>query len=428
MPKIYNTFEFICNLSQPKETEKFKSYEKKEFDSKWVKESLKLNAKIPTSSELITIEDGYYNKKDYSIEKDGEGKKNSDGTYTKGNKIKISWKDRANETLIEKVANYQKFVLDLSNNKERYDVRKAIEKLEDDARSEDDDKYIETIKKYFKIEIEDIKELISTFKETLEGLENCKQEFISRVDMIAKLRQLIKTELGTNTVFKITGDIGFSEWNGKVYRTFNVKKIEKALPTDKLKLNGNLDLYFNQQSLNQSLFEDTKKYIVNAWTMTYDSQLKTNIYVPVTLVADGSRLDLTNEKHTKKLEGIIKRFKVEDDEKIYQIAYEVKFANGSERVEITMEDLTETQREYIEDDLMTFEDAVNELGGNKFGDRVNETRLFKPSCLKDFPNGAIETTLEIEDFIIEREKAEDKTITEDKDTTGDNEEDIDDLI
>lgn len=249
--------------------------------------------------------------------------------------------------------------------------------------------------------------------------------------MIAKLKEILNTPEGTNTVFKITGNINYSEWNGKVYRTFQVNKIEKAVKGEKLRLNGQLDLYFNQQSLDESLFEDTKKYYLNAWTKTYDGQLKQEIYVPITLIADGSRLDLTNEKHLKRLEGLVKRFRVTDDETIYQFSYEVKFANGSERVEITMDDLSDIQKEYIEDGIMTFEEAVMDLGGNKFGDRVNETRLFKPAHIKDFPDGAMETDLKLEDFIIEREDdkktedIDDETVNEEE-TPEDDE--LDDLI
>ena len=430
--KIYNTFEFVGTLGVAKETEKFKPYTKNTYDSGWVKEELKLNVKANESSEMISIADGYFDKKGYTFGRKGAKIKQEDGSFKETPDLKIAWEDRKSKTIIDKVASYQKYVLDLSNNKERYDLRQAIEKLSDDAVS---DETIEELKKKFILisGLKETKDMVETLKEELDNLNNKKTEYLSRVDMIEDVKKLINTEQGTNTIFKITGNIVFSEWKGKVYKTFEVNRIEKATSKDKLKLSGNLDLYFTQESLDDSSFEETKKYIINAHTKTYDGQLKKQIYVPLTLVADGSRLDFNNEKHVKRLNGLIKPLKnFEDDEVIYQLPYEVKFANGSEKVEITMDDLTDYQRELIEDGVLTFEEAKMDLGGDKFGDRVREIRLFKPYIKDDFMNGAVDTDLTLDDFVIirpekEAEKPKEEEVEIDN-TVDEDEEDVDDLI
>lgn len=430
MAKVYNTFEFVGNLSIPKETEKFKPYKKDKYESGWVKESLKVTCRIPDSSENITIEDMYADKPNHSFERDGVGKKEN-GTFTRGAKIKINWNDRNSSAVIEKVAAYQRFTLDTSNNKERYIVRTAIEKLEksnDDTETENI--VIEAnknISEYIKLENE--LKSIDDFKNLLTVLEDKKKEYLSRVDMIQDLKTLIGTTEGTNTVFKISGDMSFYQnKEGKVYKTFSVKRIEKALPTDKLKLNGHLDMYFNSESLDEDSFEDTKKYIVNAWTKTYDGQLKQDIYIPLIFIADGSKLDLTNEKHLKRINGLVRPFKDKSEDTIYQIQYEVKFANGKERVELTFEDLTDFQKELVEDGVTTVEEIILDLGGNKLGERIDEIRLFKVN-FKDFNNGAEETELTMEDMIVDKSKLT-KDNTDEKDNTdaADEEDDIDDLI
>lgn len=434
---IYNTFEFIGRLAIPKETEKFKVHTKNEYDSKWVKEELKLNVRTGENSETILISDGYFNKPNYEFGRKGAKVKQEDGSYKETPDVKVNWKDRKNKSVIDKVAFYQKYVLDLSNNKERYDIKQAIEKLKDDAV---EDKLIEELKTKYSI-IKDLKEtseMVEILTKELERLEGLKTEYINKVDMIEDLLKLMKTETGTNTIFKITGNINHSEWNGKVYRTLEVKNIEKATEKEakKLRLSGELDIYFTNNSLDESLFETTKKYYLKAYTRTYDSQLKKSIYVPIDLVADGSRLDLNNEKHVKMIEGIANSFRYhaegkedKDDEKIYQIAFEVKFANGSEKKEIKIDDLTETQRDYVESGIMSLEDVILDMGGSKYGERVREVRLVKPCHVKDFMNGAEETDLTLEDLIIQRE--EKKEETEIKDTSvndepvDDNEEDED---
>jgi hypothetical protein len=422
---IYNTFEFIGRLAMPKETDKFKVHTKTEYDSKWVKEELKLNVRADENSETILISDGYFNKPNYEFTKRCAKEKLEDGTYKEVPDLKVNWNDRKNQTVISKVAFNQKYILDLSNNKERYDLRQAIENLKDDAVSDD---IIKEVKEKFELvrALEDKKDIVATLKEELLRLEGLKTEYLNKTDMVQDLLKLVKTSEGTNTVFKIVGNINFSEWKGKVYKSFDVQRIEKAVDKEskKLRLTGVLDLYFNSTSLNEDTFETSKKYFLNVWTRTYDSQLKKQIYVNISdIVADGSRLDFENPKHVKLIETIANafRFHIEgrtdkDEEKIYQIAFEVKFANGAEKKELTIDDLTETQKDYVESGIITLEDAILELGGDKFGDRIREIRLVKPTHIKEFMNGAEETELTMEDFVIERVDATDK-----KDTTKNSE-------
>lgn len=430
--KVYNTFDFVARLSMPKETEKFKVYTKTKSDSGWVNEELKLNAKISDSSELISIKDGYFDKANYELKKQGVGKKKDDGSFEKGADVKFAWKSRTNQAIIDKIANYQKFTLDLSNNKERYDLNKTIEKLSDDAVT---DEAIEQAKNTYEIikDKEDVKEIIEILKTEYDRLLSLKKEYLSRIDMIPDLKKLINTPEGTNTIFHITGDYEFSEWNGKVYQRFSVRRIEKATEeqSKKLKLKGTLDVYFKSDSLDSSAFDMTKKYILNVFTKTYDSQLKKDIYVPVQLIADASKLDLTKEKHQKLINGIIKPFNFDnkDENIIYQLPFNVKFANGSEKIELTYDDLTDVVKEYVDDGIMTLEEAIIELGGDKFGDRVNEIRLLKP-VVKDFLTGAVETELTLEDLIIERQTndSDNKETTSEINDTNSDEEDDEELL
>ncbi|WP_252225197.1 MULTISPECIES: hypothetical protein [unclassified Clostridium] len=431
---IYNTFEFIGRLAMPKETEKFKVHIKTEYDSKWVREELRLNVRADENSETITIGDGYFNKQDYEFVRKGAKEKLEDGSYREVPDVQINWNDRKNKSVIDKVAFNQKYILDLSNNKERYDIKQAIDNLKDDAV---DDKIIKEIKEKYSIleSIEANKDMIIALEKELKKLEDLKTEYINKVDMIEDLLKLMKTTEGTNTIFKITGNIDYSEWNEKVYRTLEVKRIEKATAKEakKLKLSGELDIYFNSCSLDEGMFETNKKYFLNCWTKTWDSQLKKQIYVPINLIADGSRLDLENPKHIKLIETIANAFRYhaegkedKDEDKIYQIAFEIKFANGSEKKEITIDDLTETQREYVESGVITLEDVILEMGGNKYGERVREVRLVKPTHIKDFMNGAEETDLTLEDFVIDRDikKAEEKAKDITTDIENEEEEDL----
>lgn len=426
MAKVYNNFEFTSKLEILNDTEKFKAYKKHEASSGWINEELMINARNEDSAVLVSLKDGYYKQANYTFERNGIGEKNEDGSWKEAPKIKVNWNDRKNQTIIDKVANYQKYVLDFSNNKERYDLRIMIEKLENKAiQEEEKNKLIEECENTYKTS------KIDELKTKLKELEGLRYEFLSRVDMI----EVFKKEFPKykDLVFKTTGNLTFSEWKGNVYRNFEVKKIEKALDTDKRILKADIDLYFNSESLDESLFEDTKKYIINAYTKSYDGQLKKEIFLPIALIMDASRLDLENKKHKGKVDFLINPLRVEDDNTYYQLQYNVKITRGAEKKEITIDDLTDFQRSQVEVGLKTLEQIKKDLGGNKFGDRVDEIRLININT-KDFQNGAEETDLTIDDFIIKKE--EDNEQVENTNTTTNNEEienntqeeDLDDLI
>lgn len=425
MAKVFNAFEFIGGLELRKDTDKFKSYDKQEFESGWVRERLMVNVKAGDSSMLVEISDMYSSKAGYSLKKRGKSIKNEDGSYTKGEDITIPWKDRLSKAALDNVANWQKFVLDFSNNKERYELRNAIQKLEANELSDEEKNALVN-----KFKTDDIEVL----KQKLVEMESMKHEFLNRVDLIKVLQEELPKH--PNMRFKVTGNITFSQSpkDNRVYRTFEVNKIEKALDTDKTALKGNLDIFFNENSLNEETFEETKKYIITGYIKTYDTQLQQDIYVPQTLIMDASKLDLNNSKHKAKVNVLINPFRDCDEDKIYELQYVVKFARGAERKEITLEDLTETQRESIEADLITFEEVKRELGGNTFGDRVDETRLVGINVI-DYPNGREETELELSSMLVDKQSALNNTsssegsdLDENLEETTESDDEIEDLL
>ena len=177
MANIYNTFKFVGALTVKKDTDKSKGYEVIKYESGWNKERLLLNVKADDSSQLVEISDMYSTNPGYKLKKKTPKEKQADGTFKDGSELEIAWKDRNLQSILDKVANWQKYILDFSNNKERYDLRTSIEKLEKNEISEDDVKV--------QYGTADVTEL----KEKLTELENMKFEFLNKVDMIAKLRE-----------------------------------------------------------------------------------------------------------------------------------------------------------------------------------------------------------------------------------------------
>lgn len=397
MAKVYNTFEFIGALNIKKDTEKSKGYEITNYESGWCKEKLLLNVKADDSSQIVEISDMYSIKPGYKIKKKTPKIKQEDGSYKDGSDIEIAWKDRNNKSVLKKIANWQKFILDFSNNKERYDLRIEIEKIERNELSEEEltKLKIELENKYKTSDIEKL-------KQELRRLEDMKFEFINKIDMIEKLKEELPKY--PDIKLKISGDINFYESmkTHNVGKNFMVKKIEKALEKDKVGLKGDIDIYFTEDSLNEDMFEDSKKYIINGYIKTFDSQLKQDMYLSYPLIVDASRLDMKNPKHKGRIDMLISPLKSCDEDVIYELQYKVKFARGAERKEITLDDLNEWQRNAVEFGLKEFEDLKRELGGNTFGDKVDETRVIGFN-LKDFPEGAIETGLQLSEILIDKQ-------------------------
>jgi hypothetical protein len=407
----YNNFNFVCKLGIPQETEKFKPYTKDKYESGWIKETLRVTAKTDESSVLLNFEGGYYEKA-FKITTYGNGTKKADGSFVKGEKIEVAWEDRKKKSILDKVSNNAKITFDLSSNGERYYLTNAIKKLKESTANDEE-----------KIEIQNRFESldVSILEEKLKELESLKTEFISYVDMIA----FLKTELPKHKEmrFRVTGNVEYSEYNGKTYRRFIPKKIEKSFETKEV-LKGQVDIFFNSSSLDGSIFEDSKKYILNGWTKNYDGQLKKEIYVPTTFIFDASKLDLNKPEHKARVDFLVDDFTVDDD-KIYQLQYEVKFMQGAERKSFTEDDLTDYQKRQIASGQIDFDEIKRRAGGFKLGDRIDETRLVKTNST-EYPDGRKETELTLDDFVIIRETktdAESTVASVDAET-----EDVDDLL
>ena len=407
--KLYNTFTFVCKLVIPKETEKFKPYTKEKYESGWIKEKLKVTAKTDDSGVLLDLEGGYYEKGWKIPNLYGVSTKKPDGTFIKGNKLEVAWEDRKKKSIIDKVSDMSKITFDLSSNGERYYLNNSINKLKDNTIKEDEK--VEVQNRFGSLDV-------TVLEEKLKELESLKHEFISYVDLIA----FLKTELPnySEMKFKVTGNVDYTEYNGKSYRSFVPKRFEKSFET-KESLKGYLDLYFNESSLDESMFKETKKYIVNAWTKNYDGQLKKEIFIPTTLILDTSKLDLNNPQHKARVDIILDDFKV-TDEAIYRLQYEVKFLSGAERKSFSEEDLTDYQKRQIVSGQTTFEEIKKKAGNSKLGDRIDETRLIKANSI-EYKDGRIVTELSLDDFVIVRE-SQNKDIP----SIEANTEDVDDLL
>ena len=127
-----------------------------------------------------------------------------------------------------------------------------------------------------------------------------------------------------------------------------------------------------------------------------------------------------NKEH-KMANGFVKRFSKAEGEEIKELGAAVDFVNGSQQVDITMDMLSDEQRESIEDGMITFEELKAELGGKANGERVTEIRL--TGLMKGYSSGVQDTMYSIEDLrkrpIKEETKVDENNATEEVNIFGD---------
>ncbi|WP_233499521.1 hypothetical protein [Bacillus velezensis] len=161
-----------------------------------------------------------------------------------------------------------------------------------------------------------------------------------------------------------------------------------------------MDVFFTSESLDESSFEEEKRYFVDAYVLSYDNQAKKDRFFPQQLVINAQKLDFENELHMKRLDLLKNFFKVENDE-VFHLQWVVNIFRGADEIEFTEEELTESQKEMIALGLNTLDDFKPK--GGLLGENREENRLLKPILKKfndsnDFTEGAATSTYEIEDL------------------------------
>ena len=97
------TFEFVGKLKKiEKETEKFKAFEEKRYDSGWTNQTFKFNAINGNNSHVMQIRAGFWSKKDGSVD-DGKMKIYTQSKAEGGAKsqqMEVAFVDRANPDVL----------------------------------------------------------------------------------------------------------------------------------------------------------------------------------------------------------------------------------------------------------------------------------------------------------------------------------------
>ena len=359
------SFNWVGKIVPIKDTENFKGYEEKTYDSGWMSQKLRFNFVAGTNRHLVEINAGRWKKDEknsvvYTYSKAEEGEKSKP--------IQIEWSKRNDEAEIAKVAGSRLFTVDTDT----YQNRKAMEENGE--------------------------------TEALEASKKKCRHFIAASDFLDFARKVVYNDKIANWTFRIRGNVNYSysEKTGKYYASYEVNKIyrvdESVEPTSEM----NVNFFFAEGAVDSDSYDETSKAIVNGWTTFYDSNTKKTWFCPLGLVLRGD----TDEKGKKKLAVWEKVFGKFEDDEIRKINLTCSKIDGAEKMDIRMEDLDEDTQMNIEAGLISLQDAIRDAGGKMFGDRVQEIRIEKLG--RGSSKGSETTAYTVEDCNAKPHKEEEK--------------------
>ena len=330
------SFNWVGKIVPVKDTENFKGYEEKCYDSGWMSQKLRFNFVAGTNRHLVEIngsrwKDDKKNSVVYTYSKAEEGQKSQP--------IQIAWSKRNDENEIAKVAGSRLFTVDT----ETYQHRKELEENGE--------------------------------TEALEAANKKCRHFMAASDFVDFARKVVYSDKIANWTFRVRGNVNYSysEKTGKYYASYEVQKIyrvdESVEPTSEM----NVNFFFAEGAVDSDSYDETGKAIVNGWTNFYDSNTKKSWFCPLTLALRGD----TDEKGKKKLSVWEKVFGKFEDDEIRKINLTCSKIDGAEKMDIKLEDLDEDTQMNIEAGLISLQDAIRDAGGKMFGDRVQEIRIDK---------------------------------------------------
>ena len=338
-----NMISFVGKIRKIKD-----GYTEQEFSGGLVKKRLRFQALCGNSVQWLEVsalvwKDAKKNKV-YTL-KTVEGDKDE--------KMTVEWENRLDADVINSVPGYKRFVVDTDT----FARRKELEE-----KGLDDE---------------------------LEKSKKKRKEFIHESDFIDYLIKVLDNDKSKDMIFRINGVAEYSYGSNKdmFYRAFIPQKIFRVPDDTEQCCAGSMKLYFAEGAVDDTCADETGDYVINAFVDYYDQNAKMSAFSPIAVKIAADH---------KMANGFKKRFSKAEGDEIKELGVGVEFINGAKTVDITMDMLSDEQREAIEDGMVTFEELKAELGGKAFGERVSEIRL--TGLMKGYASGVQDTMYTIEDL------------------------------
>lgn len=375
MARFYNSFDFVGDLLVPNDTNKL--FTTQTFDSGARKASLKIGIKESGSNGIFVTTEAWLPKVEGQPLKRPTGEKDDNG---KAILVEIPYADRLTPTALDSVAHYCISTVDLETDqdvkKRRYELINKIRNREEKEMTDEN------------------KTTIEQYKKELEEKSKNLHRFIDDLDFITFIKNNIET-LKKHKV-RITGNVVKSESKGKTYMNYVPNKVEIVSDDYENRLFIVADVYFDKNCIDDSMFEESKKLLVNGYLMNRDNIAKADRFYPQQFIINASKVNFEDEKQVALFDFLKGMFNVDGDT-FHHLTWEVNAYRGAEEKEFTYDDLTPSQKALVDMDIKNVEDFKPR--GQYLGGNVDELLLIVPKLEGDFANGAVDSLITEEEFI-----------------------------
>lgn len=332
-----NRFNFVGNISIPKETSKkpllsTKTIEYVRNGKKNSMELTSLNFGIKESDTNMAFMEVSDSPRSIIKSKD-----------TDNNDIEIDWDDRKDPDIVATVANYRKYIVNLG---EEFDGR---------------------------------------------------QEFLTQFDMIEFLAEKLPEYKGK---ILAVGDYQKTYSKGKWYEKFRLQNLYAVEEDKKSRLGLTFDFYYNKDSIDKTDFKDEKKIYLDGYIKQYINKDEGSKYIPMQLVFNASKYDMENEKHKQLFDYKMLYMDIKN-KNMCHLAWEVVLLRGAEAVDFTYDMLTPAQKMQVDLGVRELDDFKPKNGvlGDKVNEyRVFEPVLKDFGKGDDFSDGLVELDMKMSEF------------------------------
>ena len=407
-------FEIVGKISVGKESETFKPYEEKEFNSGWINKTLNWNIISGDNRFNLRNRGGFFKDGHNDIvvfSKDGV---DANGNKVKGEMFRIPWKERLTHSRLPEVVMWKKWIVELEKPGFRWELQNALDKVKHGEELTE-----EEIAKFGSSDVEGL-------TAALEKSQKKRKEFIAEADFVDFVYKVIASGKYADKQFKVTGtyDMQYSEENQRFYCNYIPQRIY-LVEDEATTATANMTFFYDNAALVDAK-EEKGKYYVNGYVQVYDNNRKENVFAPYTIAIPAAKDDSDLEKKREKVQ--FNRFTVEDEDVVYEYGIVVNLLSGAQKTELTEDMLTEEQQDSILLGELTLDDIRRELG-SVYGDRVVENVFVKPA--RGFSKGREETSYTSDDLLIKPLVKEESSAFEDTEADSEDlfaDDDDDDLF
>ncbi len=348
------SFNFIGTITPLKASDKFKPY-MEISNEKGTTKIFKFSVRCGADQHMVqftswTPADGSH--------RDIRAKKRENNKLTD---FTVKWADRNKASVLAKTDEISKYIVDSNPSGRVADLEHLVEAFKDGSITDE---------KMNKFGVKSLEEAEKVYNEAKESRYEC----LAPSDYIGKLKDFVESK--PEGKFQIQGDYELSQSQGNWYSALKVRKITRYIDKE------DEDVYASNLSLKMLIIPDSvdnapdDRLVVTGYVPVYagrnvDDTYK-YLYAPVAVVA------YKTEENAKKVAGYNKFIGYSEDDDVElakEIGLRCRLHNGSERVKLTYDMLTDEQKELVDFEIVTIEDIEKDMNGGVYGEKKTDIEI-----------------------------------------------------